>query len=199
MIVSQNSNMQSTENFISNAKFLTESESEIYPEMVMVVDHGDKKVIRTEDLLEFATNQGIDNGSEALSMVCEANGVDIDDVVLSMDESNILYDIELADTLRHFKESGFDVTISPLSHKSPAYIIAESILSSDLKQDEINYLVEAFMEDDYSTLVSNEYICEQLETKYNKNKQWLRETFKNSESIGLCKWQACKEAALNQF
>lgn len=199
MIVSQNSNMQSTENFISNAKFLTESESEIYPEMVMVVDHGSKKVIRTEDLLEFATNQGIDNGSEALTMVCEANNINIDDVVLSMNEENILYDVELADTLSHFKESGFKITISPLSHKSPAYIIAESILSSNLKQDEMNYLVEAFMDDDINTLINNSSICENLETKYNKNRQWLRETFKNSETIGLCKWQACKEAALNQF
>lgn len=137
-----------------------EENTEYYPELVPVFEDYEHatNIIRIEDLVEYATSNGIINGTQAIINVCEASDVHTSTVSLSLDEVNAYADQEMLDTAKQFAEAGFQVFLNPISKNDPVYQIAEATFDKlyDLMQhgEEVdsNDLLNAYLNDDFKSL-----------------------------------------------
>ena len=145
---------------VSNSRFLRESESVFYPEMIPVVESVvyNTNVMRLEDLCEYATSNGITDAGKAITSICECNDIDTN-VSFSVDEVNMLMDDELAETAKAFVENGYQVFRVPIANTDPAFCLAEAVtenmvyLESKGAKDTANKLLEAYVADDFQSLL----------------------------------------------
>lgn len=146
---------------IGASQFLTESESEYYPEAVPIRETNDGYyMIKLEDLCEYALSNGIDDAYKAVSSVCESNDIyDKDRVIFGVDETSLLVDPELADTALAFVNEGATVGTLHVSDNDPLAQLAEAVVEGMLYYEEMgdntssNSLIEAYVMDDVDTLL----------------------------------------------
>ena len=126
-----------------------EENTEYYPELVPVFEDYEHatNIIRIEDLVEYATSNNITDGTDAITSICEANKVLPETISLSVNESNLFTDIDMLDSARYFKESGFDVYINPISKSDLAYIYTEAVFKG-INEYNKESVLEAYAEDD---------------------------------------------------
>lgn len=110
MIVSNDySGLSKTENFISNHRFLNESDCEYTPNMVPIMEYYDNQyIINMNDLLEYSFNNGIDDGVYAISSICECNNIDMNDIIIKLNEQD-QYDDEIMSTAKIIGQAGFKI------------------------------------------------------------------------------------------
>ena len=145
---------------VGSTKMLIHENTEYFPELVIIRESREynTNIIRIEDLVEYATSNGITNGTQAIINVCEASDVYPSTVSLSLDEVNAYADQEMLDTTKQFSEAGFKVFLNPISKHDPVYELAESTFDKihDLMQrgEEISAdeLMDAYLNDDFETL-----------------------------------------------
>jgi hypothetical protein len=145
---------------VGSTKMLIHENTEYFPELVIIRESREynTNIIRIEDLVEYATSNGITNGTQAIINVCEASDVYPSTVSLSLDEVNAYADQEMLDTAKQFSEAGFKVFLNPISKHDPVYELAESTFDKihDLMQrgEEISAdeLMNAYLNDDFETL-----------------------------------------------
>lgn len=145
---------------VGSSKTLFHENTEYFPELVIIRESKEynTNIIRIEDLVEYATSNGITNGTQAIINVCEARDVHTSTVSLSLDEVNAYADQEMLDTARQFVEAGFQVFLNPISKNDPVYQIAEATFDKlyDLMQrgEEVdsNDLLNAYLNDDFKSL-----------------------------------------------
>ena len=145
---------------VGSTKMLIHENTEYFPELVIIRESREHNtnIIRIEDLVEYATSNGITNGTQAIINVCEASDVYPSTVSLSLDEVNAYADQEMLDTARQFSEAGFKVFLNPISKHDPEYELVESTFDKihDLMQrgEEISAdeLMDAYLNDDFETL-----------------------------------------------
>ena len=145
---------------VGSTKMLIHENTEYFPELVIIRESREHNtnIIRIEDLVEYATSNGITNGTQAIINVCEASDVYPSTVSLSLDEVNAYADQEMLDTTKQFSEAGFKVFLNPISKHDPVYELAESTFDKihDLMQrgEEISAdeLMDAYLNDDFETL-----------------------------------------------
>lgn len=145
---------------VGSTKMLIHENTEYFPELVIIRESREynTNIIRIEDLVEYATSNGITNGTQAIINVCEASDVYPSTVSLSLDEVNAYVDQEMLDTAKQFSEAGFKVFLNPISKHDPVYELAESTFDKihDLMQrgEEISAdeLMDAYLNDDFETL-----------------------------------------------
>ena len=145
---------------VGSTKMLIHENTEYFPELVIIRESREynTNIIRIEDLVEYATSNGITNGTQAIINVCEASDVYPSTVSLSLDEVNAYADKEMLDTAKQFSEAGFKVFLNPISKHDPVYELAESTFDKihDLMQrgEEISAdeLMDAYLNDDFETL-----------------------------------------------
>ena len=146
---------------IGASQFLTESESEYYPEAVPIRETNDGYyMIKLEDLCEYALSNGIDDAYKAVSSVCESNDIyDKDRIIFGVDETSLLVDPELADTALAFVNEGATVGTLHVSDNDPLAQLAEAVVEGMLYYEEMgdntssNSLIEAYVMDDVDTLL----------------------------------------------
>ena len=146
---------------IGASQFLTESESEYYPEAVPIRETNDGYyMIKLEDLCEYALSNGIDDAYKAVSSVCESNDIyDKDRIIFGVDETSLLVDPELADTALAFVNEGATVGTLHISDNDPLAQLAEAVVEGMLYYEEMgdntssNSLIEAYVMDDVDTLL----------------------------------------------
>ena len=145
---------------VGSSKTLFHENTEYFPELVIIRESKEynTNIIRIEDLVEYATSNGITNGTQSIINVCEASDVHTSTVSLSLDEVNAYADQEMLDTARQFSEAGFQVFLNPISKNDPVYQIAEATFDKlyDLMQrgEEVdsNDLLNAYLNDDFKSL-----------------------------------------------
>lgn len=145
---------------VGSTKMLIHENTEYFPELVIIRESREynTNIIRIEDLVEYATSNGITNGTQAIINVCEASDIYPSTVSLSLDEVNAYADQEMLDTARQFSEAGFKVFLNPISKHDPVYELTESTFDKihDLMQrgEEISAdeLMDAYLNDDFETL-----------------------------------------------
>ena len=145
---------------VGSSKMLIHENTEYFPELVIIRESREynTNIIRIEDLVEYATSNGITNGTQAIFNVCEASDVHPSTISLSLDEVNAYIDQEMLDTAKHFSEAGFKIFLNPISKHDPVYELAESTFDKihDLMQrgEEISAdeLMDAYLNDDFETL-----------------------------------------------
>lgn len=146
---------------IGSSQFLTESESEYYPEAVPIRETDDGHyMIKLEDLCEYALSNGIDDAYKAVSSICESNDIyDKDRIIFGVDETSLLVDPELADTALAFVNEGTTVGTLHVSDNDPLAQLAEAVVEGMLYYEEMgdntssNSLIEAYVMDDVDTLL----------------------------------------------
>lgn len=167
---------------LENANYLTEQECIYRPEMVPIRENLriGKDVIRLEDFVDYALANGITEGGYALAQICESSGVSQDNIVFSVDEVSVLEDGEMEDTVRQLLEKGQTVYTCPISSNDIAYILAESVTNaadiclSQGNEDYCDELIEAYINDRFDILLSENYIVESVfDTVKNKVGSWI--------------------------
>jgi len=91
---------------VGSSKTLFHENTEYFPELVIIRESKEynTNIIRIEDLVEYATSNGITNGTQAIINVCEASDVHTSTVSLSLDEVNAYADQEIYDLMQRGEE-----------------------------------------------------------------------------------------------
>lgn len=145
---------------VGSSRMLVHENTEYFPELVIIRESREynTNIIRIEDLVEYATSNGITNGTQAIINVCEASDVHPSTISLALDEVNAYIDQEMLDTAKHFAEAGFQIFLNPISKNDPVYELTETTFDKihDLMQrgEEISAdeLMAAYLNDDFETL-----------------------------------------------
>lgn len=164
----QLNNLNAISRLLENANYLNEQECIYRPEMVPIRENSriQRDIIRLEDFVDFALANGITEGGYALAQICEASGVSQDNIVFSVDEVSVLEDFEMEDTVRKLLEAGQEVYACPVSSNDISYILAESVVNAadacldNDNEDYCDYLLEAYINDKFDILLSEQYIVE---------------------------------------
>lgn len=164
----QLNNLNAISRLLENANYLNEQECIYRPEMVPIRENSriQRDIIRLEDFVDFALANGITEGGYALAQICEASGVSQDNIVFSVDEVSVLEDFEMEDTVRKLLEAGQEVYACPVSSNDISYILAESVVNAadacldNDNEDYCDYLLEAYINDKFDILLSEQYIIE---------------------------------------
>lgn len=179
----QKTSLDEATELLSNASYLTESESRYYPEMVPIRENAriGKNLVRVEDLVEYALSNGITDGGVALEQICEASQVDKDSIALSVDEVSVLEDSNMEDTVRGLRDAGAIVYAAPISESDVAYKLSESVVNEMLEslsngdEDKCDALFEAYINDNFDYIFS-ESSCGSMADKVvksaKKSKNW---------------------------
>lgn len=157
---------------LEGANYLTESESAYYPEMVPIRENKRLgcKLLRVEDLVEYALANGVDDAGVAVHQICEACGIDGNELAFTVDEVNLLEDVELEDTVRNIISANPNIQFfaAPISENDMASIITNATvntLAEAMDEDQFEYgaaLFEAYVNNDFPTLFSEEYLVENI-------------------------------------
>ena len=157
---------------LEGANYLTESESRYYPEMVPIRENDRLgcKLMRIEDLVEYSLANGISDTSIAVHQICEAAKVDPSEIGFTVDEVNLLEDVELEETIRNIIQSNPEVPFfaAPISENDMASVItnaAVGTLAQALDEGSADYgfaLFEAYVDNDFQTLLNEDFVVEQI-------------------------------------
>jgi len=162
-------------NVLIKSKYLTESESTYYPEMVPIREDSStgKLIVRLEDLVEYSGNNGINEASAAVTQVCTASKVDVDRLAFSIDETSVLENTQYEDTARAFAANS-KVFVVPVSETSASYMLAESCLKTmdqAVRAGETQFadaLFEAYINDEFEYL-ENEVFQSNLSDRFTEH------------------------------
>lgn len=160
-------------NIISNSSFLSESESFYHPSMVSIRENVSlgKNLIKLEDLVEYAISNGITNAGQAIQTVCEQVGIDTDSIGFSVNETSLIADRDMADTVAVFKEEGMDVYINPISSMDPVYQVTRSIVEAMVNnagtenENYFDHLFESFINDSYEDIINEAEVVDNVNGK----------------------------------
>lgn len=99
------------EQFIDSHTFLTEEESEYFPEMVPVAESKQlgKYIISLEDLCDYASANNITDAGYAVSTVLESVNLGLDDIIFSIKENHAYSDTDYQDIVASFIQEGATV------------------------------------------------------------------------------------------
>lgn len=157
---------------LEGANYLTESESRYYPEMVPIRENDRLgcKLMRIEDLVEYSLANGITDSAIAAHQICEASKVDPSELGFTVDEVNLLEDVELEETIRSIMQANPEIPFfaAPISENDMASVItnaAVGTLAQALDEDAADYgfaLFEAYVDNDFETLLSEDFVVEQI-------------------------------------
>lgn len=157
---------------LEGANYLTESESRYYPEMVPIRENARLgcKLMRIEDLVEYSLSNGITDSAIAVHQICEASQVDPADIGFTVDEVNLLEDIELEETIRNIMKTNPEVPFfaAPISENDMASVItnaAVKTLAQAIDEGSEDYgfaLFEAYVDNDFQTLFNEEFVVDQI-------------------------------------
>lgn len=147
-------------NFLDNSCYLTEQESIFYPAMVPIVENSrlGLNLIKLEDLVDYSIQNNITDSGYAIGRVCEAAGIDIGTIGVYVNETSIIQDNDLEDDVRSFIENGVPTFIAPLPKSDIAYVLAEAVVSCMEDYNNADYLLEAYVLDDFDTLLNEEIV-----------------------------------------
>lgn len=157
---------------LEGSSYLTDAESAYHPSMLPIRENSrlGLNMIKLEDFVEYALDNGISDASYALNSVCEANDVDPSSVGFSIDEVSAIYDDEMTDTAMQLKEAGIPVFANPISSLDPIYQITEAVVDTMIEyagtesEDYADSLFEAFINDDYSTVLSEAEVIDKIKS-----------------------------------
>ena len=180
---------------LENTSYLTDQESQYFPEMVPIRENSrlQRNIVRLEDLVEYSYANGITEAGISLAQICEASKIDQNSVAFSVDEVSVLEDAEMEDTARLLIESGAEVYLAPINENDIAYILAESVIEAMIVSEEEGQeeygdaLFEAFISNDYETLLAEDFITESLSNKFasaGKSIESLKDRLSNTISQG---------------
>ena len=168
----QTSVIDETMALLEGANYLTESESRYYPEMVPIRENDRLgcKLMRIEDLVEYSLSNGINDSAIAVNQICEAAKVDPSEIGFTVDEVNLLEDIELEETIRNIIQSNPDIPFfaAPISENDMASVITNAAVGTlaqalDEGSDEYGFaLFEAYVDNDFQTLLNEDFVVEQI-------------------------------------
>lgn len=157
---------------LEGANFLTEEESRYYPEMVPLRENyrTGYKLLRMEDLVEYSLSNGIGDAGVAVMQICEASGVDPNELAFTVDEVNLLEDSEMEETVREIMQTnpGVKFFTAPISENDMASIITNAVittLAEALDQGQGDYgeaLFEAYVDNDFPALFSEDFLVEEI-------------------------------------
>ena len=157
---------------LEGANYLTESESRYYPEMVPIRENDRLgcKLMRIEDLVEYSLANGISDSAIAVHQICEAAKVDPSEIGFTVDEVNLLEDVELEETIRNIIQSNPEIPFfaAPISENDMASVItnaAVGTLAQALDEGSADYgfaLFEAYVDNDFQTLLNEDFVVEQI-------------------------------------
>lgn len=190
---------------LEEANYLTEAESRYYPEMVPIRENDRLgcKLMRIEDLCEYALANGINDSSIAARQICEASNVDVSELAFTVDEVNLLEDINLEMTIRNIMQSNPDIPFfaAPISENDMVSVITDATigtLAEAVDQNQADYgmsLFEAYIDNDFQTLFSDDYLVEQIYALGRPNN--LNSLNEDEESMNLKIESALNEAYNN--
>lgn len=151
-------------NFLDSCEYLTEQESVFYPAMVTIRENSrlGLNLIRLEDLVDYSLANNITDAGYAINSVCEASGIDLSTVGLYVNETTLIEDSEMEDTVRDFRNNNIPTFIAPLPKSDIAYIMAEAVTNCMIEYDNADFLLEAYVDDDIDTLLNEEAFNEEL-------------------------------------
>lgn len=157
---------------LEGANYLTESESRYYPEMVPIRENDRLgcKLMRIEDLVEYSLANGINDSAIAVHQICEAAKIDPSEIGFTVDEVNLLEDVELEETIRNIIQSNPEIPFfaAPISENDMASVItnaAVGTLAQALDEGSADYgfaLFEAYVDNDFQTLLNEDFVVEQI-------------------------------------
>ena len=157
---------------LEGANYLTESESRYYPEMVPIRENERLgcKLMRIEDLVEYSMANGINEAAIAVHQICEASKVDPSEIGFTVDEVNLLEDVELEETIRNIMQTNPEVPFfaAPISENDMASVItnaAVKTLAQAIDEGSEDYgfaLFEAYVDNDFETLLNEDFVVEQI-------------------------------------
>lgn len=155
--------------FLDNAIYLNESDSIYSPERVAIMENSEvgKYLIQLEDFVDYSLSNGIEDGSIALSNICEANKIANDDIGFTVSEVSVIEDDEMMDTVRELSECGFLVCPSSINESNTAYIYTDLMLEAALEadtEDDMDAILSAYIEDD-EDLLSEAVIIDKVKEK----------------------------------
>lgn len=158
---------------LENASYLSDDEARYYPEMVPVRENArlQKYVVRLEDLVEYSMANGISDGGVALQQICEASDIDLGNVIFSVDEVNVLEDVNMEDTVRGCIQAGAQVYYAPVAEADMANIMASTItdlmvLGAQSGQSQItDPFLEAFVDDNFDAIFSEAEVANKIVDK----------------------------------
>lgn len=179
---------------VGTSKMLIHENTGYYPELVAIRENKEynTNIIRLEDLVEYATSNGITNGTQAVLNVCEASNINPYNVSLSLDEVNAYSDEEMVNTAKCFKEAGFNILLNPISKKDPVYELTEATFEQiyDLMQrgEEVasDDLLNAYLNDDFDVLKESIQVNPQnkILQKLKRVPQEVSENINDKEYLG---------------
>lgn len=157
---------------LEGSSYLTDAESAYHPSMLPIRENSrlGLNMIKLEDFVEYALDNGISDAGYALNSVCEANDVEPDTIGFSIDEVSAIYDDEMTDTAVQLKEAGVPVFANPISSLNPVYQITEAVIDTMVQyadteqEDAADSLFEAFINDDYATVLSEAEIVDKIKS-----------------------------------
>lgn len=193
--------------FLDNSYYLTEQETAYYPSMVLIRENSrlGLNLIRLEDLVDYSLSNNISDFGYAINSVCEASDVDISSVGFSVDEVSIIEDAEIMDTVREFRNNNIPVFVAPLPSTDIACVMAEAVLDTCEEYDNADYLLEAYVDDDFETLLNENVITDKISSAYNTVKDTagnvvdkIKSAVSNAKNTSS-KWISKKIASLKKL
>lgn len=163
---------------------LDEASATVVPAMVPIhhIPRLDKNLIQLEDFCRFGESNGIDDGTEAINLVCEASSIPADtDIAFCVNEASLYESDELAKTANSLRENGYQLFIQEISSQNPYYKQLQEAIELDKQYTTLEESVHlmAFCEEGLADRVkgninymqgSANNLSDSVKDKYNKVK-----------------------------
>ena len=125
---------------LDEATYLTQSESQIRPQTIPVMEVARLGIVQIPfyAISELADSNGC-GLLEAVAAVCSADGIDPQNAVVSMTESEVILYPEIAQELSN-------IVVSPISESDPVYQLCEAVVEAFMESNDESVFDELFTE-----------------------------------------------------
>lgn len=174
--------------FLDSVDYLDESAS--YPAGMVPIKYNqrlDQEMIQLESMVDYALTNGISNASDAIRDICADNNAHMNKISFCVNESNVIADPEMADTVYQLRECGYLVNVQPISSESIYYTKLQEAIELDEQFDDyensahiLQYVNENVFED-ASNKVSDVWNSAKghVSKNWNNMKKYASETKEN--------------------
>ena len=134
LIRSNQLTLNEASSILDNGVYLTEAEAALNPVAVPVLENQRLGIctVSYNDIQRVCEDYGCYN-EDALHAIAEASGIDVDNIAVAIDESDIILDPEIVNEFAQY-------VVKPISENSLAYIFCEASLEQLIDTGDSDYL-----------------------------------------------------------
>ena len=121
---------------------------EYQPQMIPIIESQYGNLISIESIQEYAEDNGIEDIGYAINVVCESNGVDLNDLVFTVQEEDVISGYVDNSLLEEMVYNNIPLVMKPISKYSPTSIILDECLDYALDTGDYSLLESVLLNEE---------------------------------------------------